>query len=85
MTEVAPETLQLKLELEPALMVEGEARKLAMTGGVTGGVDEVVEPLPLQPMARSDARLAMEKRAKRGRIRCAGIICSKCEQRIDGE
>ena len=48
-TDVAPLTLQLKLVDWPAVMVEGEAAKLAMTGRVDAEVD-VPPPPPLQPV-----------------------------------
>ena len=79
--EVALETDHVRVVLLPALMVPDVAVKLLMVGAATIGLLPVVVLPPPQPIAKSEARAAMPRKAKRGRVRCAGIFSLKYEQR----
>ena len=78
--EVALATDQARVALPPALMVEGEAEKLLIVGAAMTGLPAAALPPP-QPFAKKDARPAMRRKAKRARVRCAGIFCPKYEQK----
>lgn len=79
--EVALETDQVRVVLLPALMMADVAAKLLMTGaGVTGLLPVALLPPP-QPMANSEARLAIRRKARRASVRYFGIFSPKYEQR----
>jgi hypothetical protein len=57
------------------------AAKLLMVGTVVTGLPPVELLPPPQPIAKSDAKLIVRRKAKRARVRCIGIFSLKYEQR----